>query len=98
VSEVRTRLRLEPLGLDLPVAAGQTLLEAAQAGGVALRSSCRNGTCRECRARLGAGRVRYRVEWPGLSAEEKAEGWVLPCVALPEVDVVLLQPTAGPAG
>jgi hypothetical protein len=38
--------------------------------------------------------VRYRVEWPGLSAEEKAAGLTLPCVALPLGDVVLYAPTA----
>ena len=88
-------LQVLPLDRRLPVAPGQTLLEAARTAGVALRSSCRNGTCRECIARLVEGRVHYRIEWPGLSAEEKAEGWVLPCVALPEGDVVLLQPHAG---
>lgn len=88
-------LRLEPLGRELPVADGQTLLEAALSAGIRLRSSCRNGTCRECIARLVAGGVHYRIEWPGLSADEKAEGWVLPCVALPDGDVVLLQPHAG---
>lgn len=85
-------LHLQPLGRALPVAAGQSLLEAARGAGIALRSSCRNGTCRECIARLLDGRVHYRVEWPGLSPDEKADGWVLPCVALPDTDVVLLQP------
>jgi len=33
--------------------------------------------------------VRYTIEWPGLSAEEKAEGYVLPCVAYPGSDVTL---------
>ncbi len=85
-------LRLEPLGRSLPIAEGQSLLEAAQAGGVRLRSSCRNGTCRECIATLQAGRVRYRVDWPGLSPEERAQGFTLPCVALAESDVLLHQP------
>ena len=35
------------------------------------------------------GEVRYAIEWPGLSAEEKAEGCVLPCVAYPASDVRL---------
>ena len=35
------------------------------------------------------GTVRYEIEWPGLTAEEKAEGCVLPCVAYPVSDVVL---------
>lgn len=85
-------MRLEPLGRDVPVVAGQSLLEAALAAGIRLRSSCRNGSCRECIAKLERGSVSYRVEWPGLSPDEKAEGWVLPCVALPLGDVLLRQP------
>ena len=27
------------------------------------------------------GEIRYRIEWPGLSRDEKEEGWILPCVA-----------------
>jgi hypothetical protein len=33
--------------------------------------------------------VAYSIEWPGLSAEEKAEGWILPCVALARSPCVL---------
>jgi hypothetical protein len=33
--------------------------------------------------------VRYRIEWPGLSAEEKAEGYILPCVAHAQSDLIL---------
>jgi ferredoxin len=85
-------LQIQPLGVTLTLAEGQSLLEAARAAGLALRSACRNGTCRECMARVLAGRVHHRIAWPGLSAEEKAEGWVLPCVAVADSDVVLLQP------
>ena len=35
------------------------------------------------------GQVAYRIDWPGLSAEEKADGFILPCVAYPLSDVVL---------
>jgi len=38
---------------------------------------------------LERGTVRYEIEWPGLSAEEKAEGCVLPCVAYPCSDLSL---------
>jgi ferredoxin len=85
-------LRVEPLGLSLPLADGQSLLEATLAAGTALRSSCRNGSCRECVARVLSGQVHHRIEWPGLSADEKADGWVLPCVAVADSDVVLWQP------
>ncbi|EHR69612.1 ferredoxin [Burkholderiales bacterium JOSHI_001] len=91
-----TTLRLEPLGRDLPVAPGQTLLQAALTAGLKLRSACRNGTCRECMATLTQGRVRYAIDWPGLSPDERALGQVLPCVALPEGDVVLWQPKVEP--
>lgn len=87
-------LRIQPAGWQVPVAPGQSLLEAAQAAGIRLPRSCRNGTCRACRCRLLAGEVIYRVEWPGLLAEERAEGWVLPCVALAQSDVTLDAPAA----
>nr|WP_281385252.1 2Fe-2S iron-sulfur cluster-binding protein [Roseateles oligotrophus] len=70
----------------------QSLLQAALAQGVALPSSCRNGTCRACICRLTAGRIAYRIEWPGLSREEKAEGWILPCVAEARSDLSLVWP------
>ena len=38
--------------------------------------------------------VRYRIEWPGLSPEEKAAGCILPCVALPTSAVVMVVPGA----
>ena len=85
-------LRIEPGGVLVPVPAGRSLLEAARDAGLRPPSLCRNGSCRECMAQLLVGEVRYRIDWPGLSAQEKAEGWVLPCVALPLGDVVLRWP------
>jgi ferredoxin len=38
---------------------------------------------------LDSGQVRYEIDWPGLSAEERQEGYVLPCVAYPCSDVAL---------
>ncbi|MBX3620178.1 MAG: 2Fe-2S iron-sulfur cluster binding domain-containing protein [Rhizobacter sp.] len=74
--------------------AGQTLLAAALAAGVRLPSACRNGSCRECRCRVLHGSAVHVIEWPGLSAEEKREGWILPCVARPESDLTLDAPRA----
>ena len=66
------------------------LLFAAERAGVLLRdSSCRNGTCRTCLCRLVSGQVVYRMDWPGLSLDEKREGFILPCVAYPVSDVVI---------
>ena len=83
------RARIEPgaAGFDAP--ARQPLLLSAADAGLELPNSCRNGTCRSCICRLVEGRIAYRIEWPGLLPEEKAQGFILPCVAYPQSDVVL---------
>lgn len=70
------------------------LLAAERAGleGMLMDSSCRNGTCRTCICRLKSGQVHYRIEWPGLSIDEKRDGYILPCVAYPLSDVVIEPP------
>ncbi|MBB3639387.1 MULTISPECIES: 2Fe-2S iron-sulfur cluster-binding protein [Variovorax] len=88
------KVRIEPSGLDFETDAETTLLKAAEAAGIELPSSCRNGTCRTCICLRRAGETRHIIEWPGLSAEEKAEGWILPCVAQALGDVTLEVPGA----
>lgn len=68
---------------DLP------LLVSAEHAGRLLASSCRTCICL-----LVSGQVAYRIAWPGLSAEEKAEGYILPCVAYPVSDVVMRLPAS----
>jgi ferredoxin len=81
---------LEPSGRRFAAPSDLPLLLAAERAGIALASSCRNGTCRTCLRTLRSGAVRYRIPWPGLLPEERASGgWVLPCVAFPASDVVL---------
>ncbi|MGH8858604.1 MAG: 2Fe-2S iron-sulfur cluster-binding protein [Polaromonas sp.] len=84
--------RIEDGDFIFAAPASLPLLRAAELAGLALPSSCRNGTCRSCICRLTSGQVAYRIEWPGLSAEEKQEGYILPCVAHPSSDVVLQWP------
>lgn len=52
----------------------------------------------ECIARVVQGHVRYRIEWPKLSLEEQAAGFILPCVAQAETDMVPVQPWMGLKG
>lgn len=80
---------LQPGGETFEASADETLLLAGLAAGVALPWSCRTGTCRTCITRLLSGHIQHRIEWPGLSAEEKAEGFILPCVAEPRSDCTL---------
>ena len=67
----------------------ETLFAAARRAGIRLPTLCRNGTCRTCLSQMRSGTVRYVVEWPGLSREEKAQGCILPCVAVAESDIVM---------
>ena len=83
------RIRCSDLGLEWTGSNQESVLESAERAGIELLSSCRNGTCRTCRCQLQSGRVRNRIEWPGLSREEIAEGWILPCVAEPLSDLQL---------
>ena len=78
---------LPDAGFDAP--SDVTVLRASLREGGGLLSSCRAGTCRACMRRLLSGEIAYLIEWPGLSAEEKAEGWFLPCVARPCSDLVI---------
>jgi ferredoxin len=83
------KVQIQASGAAFPVPPGSSVLQAALAAGLALPSSCRNGTCRACLSRLITGEIRYQIEWPGVSADEKAEGYFLPCVACPTTDLVM---------
>ena len=89
-------ITLQPAGWSFPADTGTTILQAAERAGIELPSSCRNGTCRSCLCRLAGGgadvaKVRHRIEWPGLSLEEKRDGHILPCVAVALEDVAIEQ-------
>jgi ferredoxin len=88
----RFRVVLEPFGLAFDAPADRPVLQSAREAGAVLPSSCRNGTCRACLCELIEGQVVYRIEWPGLSADEKAEGFILPCVAHPASALVINAP------
>jgi ferredoxin len=84
---------VQPPGQCFDARQDETLLQAAQRAGLDWPRSCRNGSCRSCRTRVLAGPFRHQIEWPGLSAEEKKEGWVLPCVAVALGDLTVLNPS-----
>lgn len=60
--------------------AGQTLLEAGLAAGAPLQYSCTLGGCGRCRVKVRAGAVDM-PEPNCLTAEEKAQGYALACIA-----------------
>ena len=88
------KVHVLPQGETFEVESSDSLLTGAERAGWRWPSSCRNGTCRACLCRLQAGENRYTLEWPGVSAEEKAQGWILPCVAQAVSDVTIVQSAA----
>ena len=67
---------------------GETLLDALERQGYAPEVSCRAGDCGVCRLRLLSGSVHD----PGtaLTRAERAAGYILPCVARPDGDLMLV--------
>nr|WP_225562693.1 2Fe-2S iron-sulfur cluster-binding protein [Rhodanobacter sp. DHG33] len=81
---------LKSTGRRFDVAAGETVLEAAQRAGIALPYSCRAGVCGSCKATLLAGRCEYPRNPPlALDADERAHHAVLLCQAEPASDLLL---------
>lgn len=85
---------LAPHDWTFDVRAGETVLAAAERAGIDVPNSCRNGTCRTCLCRLERGAIHYLVDWPGVSLDEKREGYILPCVAVADTDLVIGAPAA----
>lgn len=79
------------LGRSTPVvvAPGSTLLAAARAVRGDLPYSCEAGVCSTCRALVRAGEV-SGPECPGITAAERADGFVLTCQAQAASDVLEL--------
>lgn len=80
-------LRLSISERSVPLAPGQTLLEAAETGGAGIPSMCRAGVCGTCKTRLVAGQVDF--DGGALDADELKRGFIYPCVAVAKTDCVL---------
>ncbi|MFJ3666978.1 FAD-dependent oxidoreductase [Streptomyces sp. NPDC090106] len=71
-----------------PCGPGQSVLDAANAAGVALPQSCGEGACGTCRVRVVSGA--HETDDRGMfSADELAAGWRLACQTLPAEDLVI---------
>jgi len=81
------RLALSRSGRAVDVAAGQTLLDAAEAAGADIPTLCRAGVCGTCRTRVVSGDVRCTSD--ALGERDRQAGFVLPCVTWPLGDCVL---------
>ena len=72
----------------MQVAAGQTVLDAADANAVPIVSECQSGVCGTCVGRCTAGLVLARTAM-GLSQQEKEQGRVLTCQTFVRSDCVI---------
>ena len=76
-------------GRTVPIKPAQTLLDAAEAAGVKLDYSCRNGTCGTCRVKLVSGTVAMGRS-DALLKSDIADRLVLACQARPTSPEVLI--------
>ena len=68
---------------------GEGVIRVAEANGIAMDYSCRNGECGSCRCKLLAGEVDM-PDKTALTAKERKAGYILACVARPVSDAITL--------
>lgn len=88
------RVRLEPEGRTIEVGEDEDILLAAARQGVVLPSSCLEGSCTTCTGRLLQGEVEQDRAL-ALRSQEKAQGFVLLCVARPRSDCTVRTHASG---
>ncbi|MET0333182.1 MAG: FAD-binding oxidoreductase [Rhizobacter sp.] len=76
-------------GKQFDVTDGEALLDAALRAHVTLAYSCRTGRCSSCKGKVKSGSTTALHDELGLTAEERAAGWVLTCVRTATSDVEL---------
>lgn len=77
------KVRLEPVGVEMEVEEGETVLDAAFRQGVALPHGCKEGQCSACKCILNEGDVEMlKYSTFALSDPEKESGHVLLCRTL----------------
>ena len=75
--------------VDIPVAAGEAIIDAAIRAGRNLPFSCKGGMCCTCRAKVLEGKVEMAVNY-SLEPWELAAGFVLTCQARPVTERVVV--------
>ena len=89
MSETYT-VRLEPVGLEIEVEEGETILDAAFRNGVSLPHGCKVGQCSACRCNLVEGEVDLlKYSTFALSDNDREQGMILLCRSLPQDDLTV---------
>ena len=66
----------------------ENIRELAEDNGIEIPTDCGVGVCGTCKTKLLSGNVSMDTE-EGLTDEDKDQGLILPCVAVPETNVKL---------
>jgi ring-1,2-phenylacetyl-CoA epoxidase subunit PaaE len=74
---------------EVPVAADESILDAALRAGMDLPFACRGGMCSTCRAKLVEGDARMEVNY-SLEPWETDAGFILTCQARPTSDKLVV--------
>jgi propane monooxygenase reductase subunit len=83
-------ITLEPVGVQMEVEEGETILDAAFRQGIALMHGCKEGQCSTCKSILLDGDVEMeRYSTFALPDFEKDEGYILLCKAVPYSDMTV---------
>ncbi len=83
-------LTIEPLGVELEIEDGQTILDAALRAGVYLPHACCHGLCATCKITVLDGEIEHGdASSFALMDFEREEGKTLACCATVESDVVI---------
>jgi ferredoxin len=81
-------IRFSVSGREAVCPPGMTVLEAAEAAGIKLPFSCREGMCATCKSVLASGQVDMQHKG-AIRPKEIAAGKFLPCCSRPLSDLVV---------
>lgn len=76
-------------GRTFSIESRSSILDAAARNSVSLPYSCKTGRCTTCKCKVITGETEALQEEIGLSAAEKAQGWILSCVRTAVTDLSL---------
>ena len=88
-AEEEVSMTFAKTGKTVTATKGEGIIRVAEANGIAVDYSCRNGECGSCRCKLLAGEVAM-PEKTSLTAKERKAGFILACVARPVSDAITL--------
>jgi NAD(P)H-flavin reductase/ferredoxin len=83
------KVKLEPFGVNVSCADGESILDATLRDGYYLRYGCKSGGCATCKALLVEGDADDTGSTFALPSSARAEGWILLCASTPLDDCVV---------